>query len=153
MYSFYIDGEDIKIFMNKLLKEDSFKGFELRSCELKKDIVITIDGRLDKSWYDEEPDRDYISWNDAKKYVFDFIKGKRTPKFMKIILSLNSLAASKIHNNAKACFLNIIFEEGKVAVATGTAQKEFSLDKSVDMAWEDSVKIFFRRLGVVQNTD
>jgi hypothetical protein len=153
MYSFYIDNDDIKIFMNKLLKDDTFNGFELRSCEIKKNIVITMDGRINKDWYDEDVENDYAPWMEIRHYIFDIIKGKRTPNYIKMILSLKKSAAEKIHNNAKACFLNILFEEGKVAVVTGTAQKEFSLDKSVDEAWEDSVKKFFKKMKIVQHRE
>lgn len=153
MYSFFIDGEDIKIFMNKLLKENSFSGFDLRSCEIKKDIFISFDGRLNKSFFDEEIEEDYCNWENAKHYIYDSIKGKKQPESIKLILSLNKNALEKIHKNAKACFLNIVFEEGKVAVATGTAQREFSLDKSLDDAWEDSVKRFFNKMNIVQNVE
>lgn len=152
MYSFYIDGKDIKVFMNKLLKEDFFNSFELRSCEIKKNIFLTIDGKLNKKWYKDKPANDYSCWAEARPYIFDFIKGKKAPEHIKLILSLNSSALGKIHRNAKACFLNILFEEGKVAIVTGTAQKEFSLDKGVDDAWEDNVKKFFKKMGIIQNT-
>lgn len=153
MYSFYVDGDDIKIFMNKLLKEDFFNSFELRSCEIKKNIFISIDGKLNKGWYNEEPVNDYSSWAETRPYIFEFIKGKKTPENIRLILSLNNSASEKIHTNAKACFLNILFEEGKIAVVTGTAQKEFSLDKSVDEAWEDNVRKFFKKMGIVQNIE
>lgn len=151
MYSFYIDGSDIKIFMNCLLKEETFKGFDLRSCEIKKNVFISIDGKLNKKWYDEEIEKDYISWEKIKPAVFEHIKGKKTPESMKLVLSVSN--PDKIHSNAKACFLNILYEEDKVAVVTGTAQKEFSMDKSLDDVWEDNIKRFFKKMKIVQNIE
>lgn len=148
MYSFYIDNDDIKVFMNKLLIDDSFYSFELRSCEVKKDITFSIDGLINKNWYDEEIITDFINWSNVQPYIFNIIKGKKVPSYIKIVLGLNTNAVEKIHSNAKACFLNILFEDGKAGIVTGTAQKEFTLDKSVDAAWEDNVKKFFRKLQI-----
>lgn len=153
MYSFYIDGDDIKVFMNKLLKEDTFNGFELRVCEIKKNVFISVDGRLNKKWYAEEIKREYTTWSEIRPNIFEFIKGKKAPESIKLVLSLNKNAVEKIHNNLRSCFLNINFEGGIITVVTGTDQKEFSLDKSHNDAWEDSVKRFFKKLGIVQKTE
>ncbi|MGN1319105.1 MAG: DUF5721 family protein [Lachnospirales bacterium] len=151
MYSFYIDGKDVKIFMNNLLKSDTFKGFDLILCEIKKDIYISIEGKLNLSWFDEKPENEYIRWENIKPVVYEHIKGKRSPDNMKIILSLSH--PELIHNNAGSCSLTITYKEDKVKVTTGTAPKVFSLDKSIDEAWTENVKKFFKKMGVVQNAD
>lgn len=151
MYSFYIDGDDIKKFMNIFLKEDKFDKFEVRSCELTTIVTFDIDCKLNKDWFDEEITRDYCKWKELKPYIFELIKGKKKPKSMKFVMALASKAVEKIHPNAQACFINIVFEENKIGVVTGTAQKEFSLDKSLELAWGEKIREFFEKLEITQN--
>ncbi len=153
MYSFYIDGNDIKKFMNIFLKQESFDKFEVRSCELTTFVTFEIDCKLNKSWYDTEPKRTYCRWSELRPYIFELIKGKRKPKNMKFVIALSPAAAEKMHPNALACFLNIVFEEDKISVVTGTAQKEFSLDKSLELEWGEKIREFFGKLQITQNIE
>ncbi len=153
MYSFYIDGNDIKTFMNELIRGESFDRFQVRGCEITTFVTYSIDGRINRDWYEDDKDRYFCTWKELKPYIHNIIKGSKKPKSMKIVLALSEKAAAKIHPNGKACFINIVFEEEKVAVVTGTAQIEFTLNKELDEAWEERVKGFFEKLGITQNSD
>lgn len=153
MYSFYINGEDVKKFMNLFLKDDKFDKFEVRSCDITTFVEYSIDCLLNKSWFDEAPQRDYCLWSELRPYIFGLIKGKKKPKSMKFVMALSHKAAAKIHPNALACFINITFEEDKITVITGTAQKEFSLDKSLELNWGDRIRNFFDNMNIVQHID
>jgi hypothetical protein len=149
MYRFYIDGSDTKKFMNLLLKDDKFDKFECRSCEITTVASFSLDGRLNGDFFDEAPNRAYCLWSEVRSQIFYLIKGKRKPKVFKIVLALGEKSAEKLHPNAKVCFLNIVFENDKndsVVFTTGTAQKEFSLDKGVDEVWEGMIRSFFKKL-------
>jgi hypothetical protein len=148
MYKFHIENEDTKKFMNLLLKEESFDKMECRLCELTTFVNFTIDCKLNKDFFDEEVKRNYCLWGEIRSQVFSLVKGKRKPKVFKIILSLSEEGTERLHHNAKACFLNISFENDMVVFTTGTAQKEFDLSKAVDEAWDNVMRVFFKRLGV-----
>jgi hypothetical protein len=148
MYKFHIDSEDTKKFMNMLLKEEKFDKLECRGCEITTFVSYEIDGKLNKDFFDEEPKRIYTRWGEIRPLIFTLIKGKRKPKVFKIILALGEDGTEKLHPNAKACFLNISFENNIVVFTTGTAQKEFALNKEVDEAWETAMKAFFKKLGL-----
>jgi hypothetical protein len=45
----------------------------------------------------------------------------------------------------------MVFENGKITFTTGTAQKNFSMDKSLDEVWENKVKEIFNKLGIAIN--
>lgn len=151
MYSFYIDGNDIKKFMNIFLKSEKFDKFEVRSCELTTLVSFDIDCKLNKDWLEEETERTYCKWRELKPYIFDLIKGKKKPKSMKFVMALSQKGAEKLHPNALACFINIVFDEDKISVVTGTAQKEFSLDKSLELLWGEKIKELFTTLEITQN--
>ncbi len=152
MYSFYIDTDEIRSFMNELIKKDTFDKFEVRSCDITTFVTYNIDCRLNREWYGSDTTRFFCKWEELRPYVYNIIKGSKKPKSMKIVMAIGEKAAAKIHPNGKACFINIVFEEERVAVVTGTAQIEFSLDKSLDAAWDDKVKEIFKKLGITQNT-
>ena len=44
----------------------------------------------------------------------------------------------------KGLYLNIRYEEGKLNCVTGTSINFFTLDKSLDMEWDEAVKLFFK---------
>jgi hypothetical protein len=112
-------------------------------------VSFTIDCKLNKEFFDEEVKRNYCTWGEIRSQVFSLVKGKKKPKVFKIILSLSEMGTEKLHPNAKACFLNISFENDMVVFTTGTAQKEFDLSKAVDEAWDNVMRVFFKKLGVV----
>ena len=62
---------------------------------------------------------------------------------MKIIFSMESAEAQKLHENGAAMHLNIQYSGEEIYFTSATAQKGFSLDKSLDHVWEDYLKEFF----------
>jgi hypothetical protein len=49
-------------------------------------------------------------------------------------------------------FLNIQFRNKKLLLTTGTALRTFTLDRSVDTAWDVYVQGFLRKCGVAAET-
>lgn len=73
--------------MSLLLKGTAFDDFCFRQGEISAFTHITIDGRRNKAYYDETQTEDWCSWAEIKPLVFQAVKGKKTPKSMKLILS------------------------------------------------------------------
>jgi hypothetical protein len=67
------------------------------------------------------------------------------------VFALDDAAIEQLHPNAKAAFINMVFENGKITFTTGTAQKNFSMDKGLDEVWENKVKEMFNKLGISIN--
>lgn len=153
MYSFYIDKDELSRFMNIFIREDAFDPFEVRSCEITTFITYDIDCRLNKEWYDNEPKRSFCTWSELRPLVYDIIKGKKRPKTMKFVMALPNSSAEKLHPNALACFINIVFEENRVNILTGTAQREFSLDRSLELIWGEKTREFFSKLKITQHIE
>ena len=151
MLALSIANDDLKNFMGKLLKEETFDTFEVRSAEISMHFNIEINGLLNKSLFPEGeiPERNYILWEEVRPLVFDFIKGKVRPKSIKIVLSLPPAEVEKLHKNASAYFINILFENDSIMITTAASEKVFSMDKSVISAFNDYVKDFFDKSGIV----
>ena len=151
MLALSITNADLKNFMGKLLKEETFDAFEVRSAEISMHFNIEIHGLLNKSLLPEGeiPERNYILWGEARPLVFGFIKGKVKPKSIKIVLSLPPDEVEKLHKNASAYFINILFENDSILITTAASEKVFSMDKSVISSFNDYVAEFFGRNGIV----
>ena len=114
--------ENKKQFMSMLLKDDTFDKFLVRSISLRTSVTYDIDCTLNKDWFDSEESENlekYSSWADMRPIVFNLIKGKRLPGYMKIVLSAAPDAAEQIHKNAAALFINILFENNMLYITGG----------------------------------
>lgn len=154
MLSFFIDTSSIKLFMSRLLKDNMFDNLELRHLILENIIKYEISGNLNKDYLiEEEISFNFIKWEDIKPTIFDIVKGSQKPKSLKIVFSLDTVNVDKISKNIKSMFLNILYENNEILVTTGTSQKEFSLNKSEDIIWEDMIVKFFKKNDIVIHTD
>ena len=128
----------VKEFMGKLLRENLFDGFELRTAEIFTNTRITIDGASETG--------EFATWGAVRPLVYEVIKLCSKPRLVKIIFSRAN--ATEIHTNAAAVFLNMVYENDGVTFTTATAQKEFALDKSLDAAWDTVMREFFDRENI-----
>jgi len=126
MLALTLPEEEIKGFMNKLLREETFDVFDVKSAN------IDSFARFDIAATEER-----ISWALIRPHVFYIIKSGQKPTFMKIILSMNQSEAETAFPDAKALFLNIIFENDVITITTGVAAKSFTMDKTMERAWDD----------------
>lgn len=154
MYIFYIVKSEIKIFMNKLLKGNEFDSFEVRKIELETISKFSIEGKINKDYLPEDEKREFCTWQELKPYIFQIVKGNKKPKNMKIIFSLSKNIIDQLSDNASAMFLNVNFEDNKIICTTGTSQKNFSLDNTVDIIWEEYINKFIKQAGIaVSNSE
>ena len=149
MYAFSLEGEDIKKFMSCLLKEECFDIFRVHSCEIVTFCTFKIDGTPNKDFFEEDsaPDKK-CPWSLLRPAVFGLIKGKKLPKVFKLVLAVPADKLPLLHDNLQEAFLNISYESGRISFTTGTMQREFSLDKQHDAAFEGYIKKLFKKLGL-----
>lgn len=145
--------ENKKEFMAMLLKGNAFDRLLVRSVSIKTNIFYEMDCVINKDWYTAEEQESltekYIAWSELRPTIFNIIKGNKLPGYMKIILSPSDEAMAKIHTNAAALFINIIFENGKLSIITGSSEKMFSLDKAVEHSWDEYAARFFKHNGII----
>lgn len=148
--------EDVKTFMNELLVNEKYDSFYMFETRLKVAMDYYINGKINKEFFDSEEEREalenYVSWENIKNTVFDLIKGTRLPISFKVILMFNRENIERLveMNNLpinpqdiSALFLNIYYENGELMVTTGTSLKVFTLDKSLENIWDDTVEKYY----------
>jgi hypothetical protein len=142
MRVYQIPPGDVRVFMNKLLREDILDAFAVRNIELTLTTHINISGKLEK----DEDNKKYITWGGGRPMVYELVKKSGKPKGIKIIFS--HAVPEDVHPNAAALFINFVYENDGAFFTAATAQREFALDKSLDNAWYSWVEKFFAGIGV-----
>lgn len=145
---------DVKECMSKLLLSEMFDPFLFVEGEITTFATFTIDGYLKKEFFDNDtvPDREYTLWKDVRDYAFSLIKGKRTPLSFKFVLGLSDSNIEKLIRqqgldyrleDVRGLYINLKFDGQKLQCITGTAMNLFTMDKSLEQAWDMMVQKFF----------
>ena len=139
-------------FMGKLLKGENFDGFLLKEGFLRTNIEYRFQGQLFAEYFDtseqEKLEEKYVYWGELRPTLFELIKGKRTPLAFSFTLLLTKndttelLARRQVSvgEDTPSLFLQIRFDHGAGHIVTGTARNTFTLDKSLDEAWDAEIK-------------
>ena len=148
--------EDIKGFMNELLINEKYDSFYLYEIRLKTSLDYYISGKVNKEFYDTDEEKedleDYVSWGEVKHTIFELIKGKRLPISFKVVLMFNRENIERIieMNNlplrledVSNLSMNIYYEGGSLLVTTGTSLTVFTLDKTLEHIWDDTVGKYY----------
>ena len=109
-----------------------------------------------KEFYNKEeiPERDYALWKDVREYCFSIIKGKRTPLNFKFVLGLSDSNIEKLllqqgldfkPQDVRGLYINLKYDGSKLQCITGTSMKLFTMDKSLEQAWDKMVQKFFMK--------
>ncbi len=154
--------EDIKQFTSGLFIGSLFDKFQVREAEIVTFNAFHMDGRIRPGYYTKEETEEkgigeYSVWESVKPVCFSLIKGKRLPGSFQIVLQLGKkqlesfLAGRQVPVRADqigGMYLNIRYENGELYCVTGTSVNFFTLDKSLDMEWDEAMKEFFRKKGI-----
>ena len=152
MLSLKIESGDVKAFMNTLLTSETFDSFEVRGVDITTLTHFNISGQKLSSDKNEASPGDidkqvkavYCKWGEIRPFILNIVKGGTKPAHIKIIFSMEPEETLKLHENGAAMYLNIQYNGEEIYFTSATAQKGFSLDKSLDHVWEDYLKEFFR---------
>lgn len=165
---------DIRITMSMLLLKDAFDAFLLEEAEVLTYAKLVLNGRRNKNWYIgeteiEEPENngiidetgnytELIRWKEVKNVFFEYIKGKKTPDLFKVSLKADSKIANiflkdsgfygKYLQEKPELHMQLRYENGTLCVVTGIYNNNFTLDKSVENAWDIAVQKWFQANNV-----
>ncbi len=147
---------EVKECMAKLLLSEVFDPFYFIEGEITTFAAFSMNGYLNKTFYDKEeaPARDFALWKDVREYCFSLIKGKRTPLSFQFVLGLSDSNIEKLltqqgldfqPQDVRGLYMNLKFDGSKLHCTTGTAMKLFTMDKSLEQAWDKMVQKFFTK--------
>ncbi len=159
---------DVKEFMNILLRTDTFDSFLLREGSVTTCMSFQLDGRAKASFFSPEDEayalispESYVPFSLVRPICFDIIKGKRTPSSFHFVFQLSSenqkRTVSSINSSfspeeVSGMYLNLKYQNQQLVCTTGISCHIFSMDKSLGQAWDDMVKLFFRKHQIAFET-
>ncbi|RDU22049.1 DUF5721 family protein [Anaerosacchariphilus polymeriproducens] len=153
--------EDSPKFVSQLLKSDLFDHFLLIEAIIVTGNSYKIDGRIQNAFYStdelsisERNSLTYDYWSNFKQICLELIKGKKTPLQLKFVLALspknieNLLTQTGIpmtSSDINGLYLNIHFAQNEFHCITGTSLNLFTIDKTLEQAWDTMIIKFFKR--------
>ena len=155
--------EDMKVFTKKLFIGETFDRFLVREASIVTFNSFTIDGRVRQGYYSEEEleagkIENYSSWKTLRPFCFSLIKGSKLPESFAIVFKLppdNTEKFLKDRNSSwlpeqvGGLFINIRYEDQVLYCVTGLSMNQFTMDRSLEREWDDSVKAFLRKDEIV----
>lgn len=153
---------EVKTFMNHLLCQNTFDAFHVTEISLTTFSIFTMDGHIQKDYYTAEEYETLCGdgyplarWRQFRPICFDLIKGKHTPLAFSIVFQLSRTATEKFLagldtaftlSDINGLFVNLRYSEGSLTAVTGTSLKIFSMDKSLESAWDQKIQKFILSL-------
>lgn len=148
-----------KTCMSHLLLKDTFDGFSFIEGEITTFNKFTIDGFLQKDFFEATPEHNYSHWKDVREFCFNIIRGKRTPLNFKIILSLAPEKFERFlieHEIAgfgpediQGMYMNLTYDGTNLTCITGISMKIFTMDKTLEKAWDAQAQKILLGLDLV----
>lgn len=148
--------------MSQLLMTETFDRFSFIEGEIVTFNTFKLDGYLQKDFFDAPdgyesesspaPLEEYSHWEDVREFCFSLIKGKRTPLSFRLILSLSpdnivrlmeQTVPEMSPEDVQGLYLNLKFDGMHLTCITGTSFRTFTMDKSLEHAWDEMVKKYF----------
>lgn len=154
---------DIKNFMKEILTGSMFDRFYLCDSEIVTFSEFKLGGYLNRPYFDTEEwdglqGRELCLWSEVKPVAFAIIKGKKLPVRFKLVFQLSDENTRWLitHNGLKidpediaGLHINIIYDHRILYCTTGTSFKTFMMDKTLERAWDDTVKQYMKQRGIV----
>lgn len=159
-----IDISNTKKFTQALFAGDDFDTFAVAEAKFDTLIHVEIDGHTNPEFLEKPEDtvssetaaceKGIALWTDVRKLCYQVVSGKRLPVRFKVVLMVPKDKTESFLKNSGvmmkasdvgALSLNIKYEAGKISCVTGTALKTFTMDKSLEEAWDASMQKFLAK--------
>lgn len=147
----------VKECMAKLLLSEAFDPFEFIEGEITSFATFRFDGYLKKDFFDSDEletigNREHALWKDVREFCFSLIKGRKTPLGFKFVFGLSRPNIEKLlsqqglsftSSDVDGLYINLRYDGQRLQCVTGTSMRTFTLDKSLEQAWDTMVQKFF----------
>ena len=91
----------------------------------------------------------YTPWKELRPHFLALIRGKRLPLSFKFVLRLPDAPAGELwresgcripFDDVFGLYLNLTYENGELILTTGSSYRTFTLDRSLDSAFDEYVR-------------
>ena len=156
-----VELTDVKDFMNKLLRSETFDHFLMQEAVITGAATYTINGQITKGFYSEEEleeqhlvDCRFLPFSMLRGNCFDLIKGKKTPSGFRFVFLLSpsnmektitAVGSSYKPADVTGMYINLKYQNQLLSLTTGIAYNIFSTDKTLENEWDKMVLKFLKQ--------
>ena len=149
---------DVKSFMSKLLIQNVFDAFLVSEVTIHTFQRFEMNGKLNRDYYSAEEletlgGRTHAKWGEVRPFAYQIVKGNKTPLSFQISLMLSQKAIDSVltnqgvlmdSNEVTGLYFHLRYENNELHVVTGTGVKTFTLDKTLDYAWDEQAMKYLK---------
>ena len=153
---------DTKKCMNALLLHPAFDSFLFIEGDITTFNTFQFNGRLKKDFFSAEEkealdNREYALWKELREFCLSLIKGKRTPLGFHFVLSMSAPNIARLLEqehlsfapaDVQGLYLNFKYDGTTLSCTTGTSMNLFTLDKSLEQAWDKMAQRIFAKYEI-----
>lgn len=154
---------ELKTAASCIFTKETFDYFLVKEIVISTSNTFHVDGRLHLDYYSEEEkemlrDPVYSDWKSLRPFCFQLIKGKKLPRSFRLVFQLSGSNVEKFLKNYHlpyqvsdigGLFLHFRYENRILSATSGTSLNFFTLEKTVDLAWDEMVKRILKQAGIM----
>lgn len=145
---------DVKEFTKRLFVTDTFDNMFVVEAEFLTFIKYSINGKINKAYFDEENENEYCLWRNIRQICFEIIKGKRTPTAFKLVLKFSEkftrdwVGENTTKEVEADMYLNIRYMDKKLHLISSFSPKIFSVERDLENLFDKFVVEMFKKLNI-----
>lgn len=159
--------KNIRDFMNSLLLQDTFDWFLVSEASITTFTTFSISGDLRREFLDQDQleqdeykNRSQVTWKEIRSFCLSVIKGKRTPLSFKFVFQLPADQVGALLDrfdlpfqpeDVYGLFFNCQYQNETLTLTTGSSLRIFTLDRSLDQAWDRMLTGFLENLKLIES--
>lgn len=165
--------EHVGGFMNQLLLKETFDRFLVSEAQITTFTTFTIDGQSHPEFYEDDTSANdgreaagteaqthcdpLVRWKEIRSFCVQIFKGRRLPLSFRFVFQLSRGQIRRFMEkndlnydpeDVLGLFLNIQYRNHALTVTTGSSLRIFTLDHTLDQAWDQYVQKFFNTCGL-----
>ena len=150
----YLQIVNVGRFTSLLFSEDAFDRFLLHDASFETLYTTIIEGRKNEAFLKETEKEEalsepYVRWSEIRPAAFRLLQGKKLPvSFKTVLLTSPSSTRSIVQKSGftgcpvSSLSINIQYRDQALILRTGVSYNGFSMDRSLEKYWDDSVLAF-----------
>lgn len=152
----YLQILNIGKFTSLLFAGESFDRFLLHDASFETVFTTIVEGKKNAAFFSEEErekelEEGYIRWSLIRPSAYKLLQGKRLPvSFKVILLTAPSATKSMVDKSGfsgcpvSSLSISAVYREEKLLLRTGVSYSGFSMDRSLEKYWDESVLKFLQ---------
>lgn len=144
---------DQKKITSHLFLRETFDHFSLLEAEIVTFNQFQVNGLIQKDFFEPgTPLASYSPWKELRPFCLSLIRGDRAPLRFRLIFSLPPESTENLirqhclpidPTTVQGLYLNIRYEDSRLFCVTGVSFRTFTMEKSLERIWDETVEKFF----------